>query len=66
MLPFPHLIGGVGVRGHYKLCAVFEAKELMMPEEGAIPPRLLQANVPEALEYELVDGLGHFVSFLGW
>lgn len=31
----------------------------MMPEEGAIPPRLLQANVPEALEYELVDGLGH-------
>ena len=64
MLPFPHLIGGVGVRGHYQLCAVFEAKELMMPEEGAIPPRLLQANVPEALEYELVDGLGHFVSFL--
>ena len=64
MLPFLHLIGGVGVRGHYQLCAVFEAKELMMPEEGAIPPRLLQANVPEALEYELVDGLRHFVSFL--
>ena len=35
-----------------------------MPEEGAIPPRLLQANVPEALEDELVDRLGHFVSFL--
>ena len=66
MLPFPHLIGGVGVRGHYQLCAVFEAEELMMPEHGAIPPRLLQANVPEALHDEFVDGLGHFVSFLGW
>ena len=58
-------MGGVGVRGHYQLCAVFEAEELMVPEEGAIPPRLLQANVTEALENELVDGLGHFVSFLG-
>ena len=52
------------MRGHYQLCAVFEAKELMMPEEGAIPPRLLQANVTEALEDEFVNGFGHFVSFL--
>ena len=58
-------MGSVGRCVHYQLCAVFEAKELMMPEEGAIPPRLLQANVTEALENELVDGLGHGVSFLG-
>ena len=37
----------------------------MMTDQGAIPPRLLQANVTEALEDELVDGLGHGVSFLG-
>ena len=48
-----------------QLCSVFEAEELMMPEDGAIPPRILQANVTEALEDEFVDGLGHGVSFLG-
>ena len=58
-------MGGVGVRGHYQLCTVFQAKELMMPEEGAIPPRLLQANVTEALEDEFVDGFGHDC-FLSW
>ena len=58
-------MGSVGRCVHYQPCSVFEAKELMMPEEGAIPPRLLQANVTEALEDELVDGLGHFVSFRG-
>ena len=57
-------MGGVGVTGHYQLRPVFEAKELMMPEEGAIPPRLLQANVTEALHDESVNGFGHdFPSF---
>ena len=35
----------------------------MMPEEGAIPPRLLQANVTEALHDESVNGFGHDFPF---
>ena len=57
-------MGGVGVTGHYQLRPMFKSEELVPAEQGAIPPRLLQANVTEALHDESVDGLGHdFPSF---
>ena len=57
-------MGDVGVIGHYQLCPMLQAEELVPAQQGAIPPRLLQANVTEALHDESVNGFGHdFPSF---